>query len=217
MSKLFQSSTATTILLVALIVTIAYQAGGGALLPGQPTTVVTVDLGAVLEKLDQRADAEASLNAMTSQLKVQNEHKTADIKKMQDEYAAMGESPQKQELFDSIQLAMLNHKAWYGFNSDKLDVEASLRMQDLYRSIKTEVARMASASGFDIVLVDDSQGELSTSGDSRLSREAQTRQQIAARRMLFVNKPVLDITDDLIARMNNAHKAAGPKEAPASN
>ncbi len=61
------------------------------------------------------------------------------------------------------------------------------------------------------MIVDDSQGDLGTTEDSRLSREAQVRQQIAARRVLY-SAPVVDVTDQLIIRMNNEFKA-GPVAA----
>ena len=109
-------------------------------------------------------------------------------------------------------MATLKYQAWARFSTDKIDIEKALVLHDIYRSIKTAVSQMASSSGYDVVLVDDSQGELTTSTEARVPRESQIRQQIAGRRMLYGN-PMIDITDDLIARMNNAHKAGSPVAA----
>ena len=118
-----------------------------------------------------------------------------------------------QNLQEQAALTGLNNQAWVTVMSDKIDIESALVMQDLYRSVKTAAAQMASTNRYDVVLVDDSQGELRLDGESRMSRVDQVRQQIASRRMLFVN-PVIDITNDLITRMNNEHRTAGPKSAP---
>src|SRR5262245_11328147 len=197
-----------------LAAVLGYQAWGVPMFPpgGQPSTIVTVRLATVMEKLNQHGEAEAVLHDMAERLKAEHERRRGEVQKMQDEFKAMpDETPAKQELKDKIDLALLNHQAWYNFSQEKLDVEAALRTQDLYRNVKAEVARMSITSGFDLVLVDDSQGELSTSDEARMSRQMQIMQQIGARRMLYVNQAVLDITDQLIERMNNADRASGAK------
>lgn len=202
----------------------AYQATGAVIAAGQPTVVVTVNLGAVLEKLDQRADLDANLKTMTDKLKTENEQRTAEVTKMQADMDKLladlqnaAHPKQKDEIqtqIDTLQetgnLTHLKHQAWARFNESKMDVEAALAYQDLYRNIKTAIAQMAGAAKYDVVLVDDSRGELSTDPDSRLSKEAQIIRQIIGRRMLYAN-PAIDITDDLIVRMNNAHKASNGK------
>ena len=107
-------------------------------------------------------------------------------------------------------LKQMRYEAWKQFVIDKVDIEESLMLQDLYRSVKREAALLGTAAGYDVVLVDDSQGELAIDPDARMPRRAQVLQQIAGRRMLHVNKQI-DITDDLVQRMNNAFKAVGPK------
>ena len=55
---------------------------------------------------------------------------------------------------------------------------------------------MSRANGYDIVLVDDTVAELPED-----TTEAETMRQISARRMLYAN-PQVDISDELIVRMN---------------
>ena len=78
-------------------------------------------------------------------------------------------------------------------------------MEDAYRKIKAETANLATAQGYDIVMLDDSAGELQIDRESRLDRRTQIEQQILRRQLLYAN-PAIDITDDLIQRMNNAFK-----------
>lgn len=181
----------------------------------KPTVFATVRLSVVLEKLDQRAEAEANMNAMGQQVRAEEARRKDEIQKMQDQLEAMraelGDKPAPPEataLQEKLALESLRYQAWSRVTLSKVDIEKALVLEDLYRSIKAACSLIASANGYDIVLVDDSQGEITTTSDSRTPREAQVLQQIIGRRMLHGN-PALDITDELITRMNNAHKAAG--------
>jgi len=58
------------------------QNGGAA---GKPSVVATVRLSAVLEKLDQRGEAEANLNALAQKVKGDEKTRKDEIQKMQDQ------------------------------------------------------------------------------------------------------------------------------------
>lgn len=174
---------------------------------GEPTAVVTVNLNAVLEKLDQRSDSQVKYVALLDKIKSEDEAKQAEIVKLQDQLKDMkDESQARQDLQEKVVLTRLEYEAWKGFQNDQIEVEQALILEDLFRSIKTAAAQMATAAGYDVVLVDDSKGELVISRTSQIPRDDQVRQQINTRRMLYGN-PTIDITDELITRMNNAHKA----------
>ena len=66
-----------------------------------------------------------------------------------------------------------------------------------------ETRRIAEAEGVEIVLVDDSASEIRTENNAQVSLQAQVLQQISTRRVLFA-KNTIDITDQVIVRMNNA-------------
>lgn len=209
---------------LALSAVIAYNTYAIASQAGQPTAVVSVNLAMVMEKLDQWSDSAARLRKLRDDLTAEQDRRTKDLdklkedgKKLQEQLdAATDESKrqaldvQMQALQENAAMETLNFQAWVAFSAEKADIEAALATQDLYRSIKSAVAQMALANKFDVVLVDDSQGELAISGDARISRVQQVQQQIAGRRTLYIN-PAIDITDDLIQRMNNARKQAGAK------
>ena len=65
---------------------------------------------------------------------------------------------------------------------------------------------MAESEGYDLVIVDDSKAPFTENPDARVSREGHILQQIAVRRIMYAN-PMIDITQDLIVRMNNANNA----------
>jgi|SoiMethySBSTD1v2_1073268.scaffolds.fasta_scaffold00192_34 Skp family chaperone for outer membrane proteins len=181
----------------------------------KPAVIATVRLSTVLEKLDQRGEALANMDTMRQQVKAEETKRKDEVTKLQEQLDAMRKDaadkpvpPEAIALQEQLALKTLRFQAWSRVTLDKIDIEKALQYQDIYRSIKSSAAAMASANGYDIVLVDDSQGDITTTADSRVSREAQVIQQIIGRRMLYAN-PALDITDELITRMNNAHKAAG--------
>jgi len=66
---------------------------------------------------------------------------------------------------------------------------------------------MALTEGYDLVFLDDSSDALPFTRKSRVVPQEQVLQQLVKRKVLFVN-PTLDITEDLIMRMNNEFNAA---------
>ena len=90
----------------------------------------------------------------------------------------------------------------------QVDIEKSIMLRDLYKQIKEAVAELANVEGYDLILVDDSGGELGIDPNSQQSREAQILRQITRRRALY-SADTIDITDEIIVRMNNAYKSRG--------
>jgi Skp family chaperone for outer membrane proteins len=165
-----------------------------------------VSLSRVLEGLQQRADAEVELTQKADQIRAEDKRREEEIATLQEQFKHINEIEAKQQLEEDIALLGLNYQAWVRFVKDQLDVDRALLLQSLYRSIKAAIQELAETEGYDLVLVDDSQGDLKWSEDSPLNREGQTLQQIAARRVLYAS-PVIDVTDDLVERMNNKYRA----------
>ncbi len=99
---------------------------------------------------------------------------------------------------------MIEKELWLRFKKNELDVEWALGRQDLYRSIQKAVKKMAEMQGYDLVIIDDSKQGFSVTGDANIPRRVQLLQQMRMRRLLHAS-PALDITNDLIAAMNNAY------------
>jgi Skp family chaperone for outer membrane proteins len=191
---------------VILCAMVAYQARGQRRANQPAAVIATVNLTRVLEALDQRGAAEVNLKAKVEQMRVEQEQHELAIKALLDELESLTDEEQKQAKEEETALKSLEYEAWKRFAQDDLDVEHALLLQDLYRSIKVAIQEMAETEGYDLVVVDDSQGDLGWSDDSQMSREAQVQQQVRGRRLLHSN-PTLDISDDLSARMNNAYRA----------
>jgi Skp family chaperone for outer membrane proteins len=170
--------------------------------------VVTVELRRVIEGLDQRAAAEAELQLMGQGILDEDDRRQSELQAMRAEIESIPESDEAARLAmqEDAALRELEYRAWRQFAFEQLDIEKSLLLRDLDRSVKDAIRELADANGYDIVLTTDAGDELMVSAEARASREAQVRQQMISRRVLYANDMV-DITDELIERMNNAFNA----------
>lgn len=190
----------------------------------EPTTVVTVNMPAVLEKLKQRSQAEADLQAFAEAMQASDKERKDAIKEMKQQLDAMPKqsTPARQQLEDKLSLALLELEAWQHFATEQIDIEKSTRLRDLDKSVRDAIRELAEVNGYDIVLTDDSDVELTANRDANVPLEIQVKQQMVKRRILYAN-PTVDVTDELIERMNNAFAlnapapprgAAGPAASP---
>lgn len=170
-----------------------------------PTAVAKINLTRVLEGLNQRAAAEQAVNDMRLAMSSQDEQRQRELRQLQEGLAELsGEALRTAE--DELAMKMLQYQAWLKVSDQQLDVESSLQLRALYRSIRNAVESLAEAEGYDLVVVDDSSSEFALNPQSSMSRQMQVRQQIIGRRVLY-GRDAIDITDQLIVRMNNAWEA----------
>lgn len=207
-----RSSLIAVLSIAAAVVVVASPAGAFRPAAYRPISVGTVDLGQVLEKVNERAEWDATLKGMGEKLSVEVKSRQEAIQAKQAKVKEMPDGDERTRLREELALEILEAEAWLKFKSTELDRERSLMWQDLYKSVKAEADKLAVAEGFDLVLVNDSLGELRTTPDANTSNEGFVLQQITARRALYASKEI-DLTDRLIVRMNNA-RATAPKRAP---
>jgi Skp family chaperone for outer membrane proteins len=143
------------------------------------------------------------LQDMAAEIDAEKERREAEIESLRQEVDALQPGDTKDAKQRDLQEAVISYQSWARFTADEADIEQALAWQDLYRSIKQAAAALAQAEGYDLVIVDDSLGELSVNPNAQVSRSAQIQQQMRSRRLLYASETV-DITDELILRMNNA-------------
>lgn len=199
----FLAAPSVLIALSALAVVLSYQAGANRFAPPRPATVGTINLGRILEEVTERAEWDARLRSMEEALGAEARGKQEAVNKKKERLEGLSQGPEWAALREEMAMDILEADAWFKFERARLDRERSLMWQDLYKSVKTEADKLALAEGLDLVLVNDSLGEIRSTGDAQTSAEAVVLQQITARRLVFASKEV-DITDRLIVRMNNA-------------
>ena len=96
----------------------------------------------------------------------------------------------------------LELEEWGSLKQLELDRERALMWKSIYMSIRKQTTNLAEAEGWDIVLVNDSLGEVKLGNEMNVSREQQVISQILNRRMIYASTAT-DITEQLIVRINN--------------
>lgn len=169
--------------------------------------VATVQMEKLFDGLDQRADAKAEVAALEAQLTREQKSKADSIDALESELENVVDEQRREELTDQIALEKIKFKFWQQAANSELEVEKALRLQYLYTSIKEAIRQLAGDAGYDMVILDDSADELPFDRDTRVPAQMQVLQQITSRKILYLNG-ALDITEDLIIRMNNEFRAA---------
>lgn len=195
--------SATLAVIAALL---AYQSWASSnMSPTGPAVIATVDLERAFNELKQQAKAQTDLQALGEQLEARRQGLVDRVSMLEADIGTFAEgSDAQQKALDDYTLAAYELQGFLEYAKRKLDSEGARLIQEVYEQIKQAVAAMAEQNGYDIVFVDDSRAKL----PEKVS-EAEMTRQISARRMLY-SSPQLDVTDDLITRMNNAFTAGNP-------
>ncbi|MHC4217328.1 MAG: OmpH/Skp family outer membrane protein [Planctomycetota bacterium] len=191
------SSPATLIMVLvaaALLLGPAYATWLGP--PAQPAIVAGVDLEKVFNEIDRRADAEANLERFSEQLeqKLEGLRLVAEQAKMDMDMLVPG-TDKYAKAEDVWTQAVLDYSAYVEFRKAKLDAKRADARREIYQAIVDEAAKFAAANGVDYILADDSTIGLLQGTDLQIV------QQMSLRRLVYSN-PSYDVTDDLIAWIN---------------
>jgi len=187
----------------ALVLVLGYQAvASRSQNAPPPVTAATVDLEKVFNNLDARGAEDQRLQTLFEQMQAEDKQRSAELQQLQDALEVEVPGTEKyQQAEERLVRKTLEYQAWVEFKQRQLDREKALVLQKLYNDIKQSLGEMAEQQGYDLILLDDSVKELAPGGEQSVN------QQISARRVLYAN-PAIDITEDLIIRMNNAFSSA---------
>ena len=174
---------------------------------GTPTVVVTVDLQKVMDSLAERADLEAALNVQSQEILAERDRRQAEIEQLVKDLEDIVEGPDRDRLQEEVDLKVLQEMAWLRFIQLEIDVEKALMLENLYRNMKLNAAELAKINKIELIIVDDSSGDFEVVAGVQISRQEQIAEQISRRKILY-RAQAIDITDDLIVRMNNEYAAS---------
>jgi Skp family chaperone for outer membrane proteins len=199
-------------LVLVLAALVAWQAMGQRGAGPAPITLATIRMDTLVENLDERADAKADIARLEREIADEEKLRKDELTRLEEEFKDLLPGPVKEEMRERIALRSLQFKSWYEGTTAELEAEKALRLQDLYRKIKSAIADMAGTAGYDVVLQNDESSDLPFDSDSRVPAQVQVLQQISSRKVLHL-KPAVDVTQDLIVRMNNQHRAGNAPPA----
>ena len=166
-------------------------------LVAKPTAIAVLSVADAYNALDEKVVVDAALATMGAQIKKEEETRVDELKQLQKDLEVLQPGGaafrQKQE---RLQLLAFELKAWREFQQQRIVHEQALRKEQLYRKIMAAVGAFAEDIGYDLVLYQER--EINFRG----ANSGQVDALIALRKVLWVKKE-LDITDAIVAKMNN--------------
>lgn len=192
-------------------------AGGSRL--AEPTSVAVVNYSQVVSNLEQWTAMEAEQAQMRSSMTEEGSAMVARFEELVEQIrgyeaqaqAAGGELDEATlaeaaAVQDEARKLDLRIEAFKQRSSRRLDWEQSYALEEIWQVVNTEIQTIADANGYDIVMADDS-GDALQVNRRQANASGQLAAQMGQRRLLYTARSV-DITQDLIDRLNNAWKAA---------
>lgn len=181
---------------VALATGFTFMAGYAARTPTKPAVVAFVDLEKVFNSLESRKVSEEEIRAMAVRMENETTGMREELEMLQAELESLEPGSNEMAQLNDQAVAVAGRlRAFQKYSALLLEREQANDLRKTYDMIRDAAAEYSRNSGIDIVLLNDSIPTINPS-DS-----ANTLQQISARRILFANG-TLDITEDLIAKMN---------------
>ena len=190
--------------LAVAIILVGHDAFGTRPMSAPASKVATINMTKVFERINVNTNLEIQLNAITDQLNTEAAGRTEAINQELQKAVALDESDPDgaQKIRDEAALMKLELEEWGSLKQLELDRERALMWKSIYMAIRKQTTSLAEAEGWDIVLVNDSLGDINLSNDMNVSREQQVITQILNRRMIYASEAT-DITEQLIVRINN--------------
>ena len=164
--------------------------------PAQPAVIAGLDLEKVFNEIDRRAIEEAELERRGEEFEQQREERRvrAEQAKLDMDMLVPG-TDQYKNAQETWTQTVLDYTAFVEFTKAKLDAKRAEARKKIYDRIVDEAGKFAAANGIDFILADDSHIGLV------VGKDIQIVQQMSLRRLVYAN-PSYDITDDLIAWIN---------------
>ncbi len=193
---------AALVLLAGLgVVTVWGQAVGPATPPAATAArVAVVDLDRVIASLKEKQKLDADLADEQRKLTGENEERTKRIKDMQEDLSILSGDAKAAKQAE-LEQALFEHQAWGQYQQQRFGRMALINVQYLYRKMNSVVGEYAQANGYDLAVVSGPDIPDDVSNQQLL-------QQIIGTRRVLWHSDRIDITDQVITRMNNAFGGA---------
>jgi Skp family chaperone for outer membrane proteins len=193
--------------LVLLAFSIAVDASRPIRIVADPTPVAVVNVSRIFDEIDERSEWDIRIEAIRASIQKEAAGRQAAMERRLGESESAPSADDRQRIRDEVALMQLRFEQWATVKNQEIDREESLKWRSIYRNMKREAARVAEAEGYAMVMINDSIGEIQTNAGTQTPLQQQVVEQIMNRRVLFARETI-DISDQVIVRMNNAANAA---------
>ena len=187
---------AVAVAFITLAAGFIFMAGYAANAPMPPAVIGVVDLEKVYNNLDSRSELVTRIEGMQSKMAEDASSMQEELEMLSAELESLSPgSGAMIEMNDKAISISGRLRAFETYGALLIERERAADLRDSYDLIRTEAGTLSKMMGIDLVLLNDSIPMVD------LADAAGTLQQISARRVLWANE-TLDITDELIARLN---------------
>ena len=167
-----------------------------------PVTMGVVDVAKVYISLAERNQIEAELEMLRDKVKQEDQVRLDKINEMREDLRM---AQAGSEIFDKkradLEMEVLTLQAWQEFQKRRMNAEQTVQKEKLYKRIIDAIGDYAQANEYDMVLYKES------TVNFRNVPQKQVDALIALRKVLW-SKEELDITESVVAKMNNEFNAA---------
>lgn len=174
-------------------------AGANATRVADPTSVAVIDVGKVLELLDERNDRQAEFDAEIQSRTAKIEEMESTFKAITEEIDLLPDGDRKREKFEEAVRLNMQIEFEKEFATRILAEKRKDLLLDMFNKIKQSTDDYAKAEGWDVVIVSDHSVDIPETMGA-----AETNNAILSRRVLSASDAV-DITDEVAQRMNNEY------------
>ena len=198
------NKTPRFILLAAVGVTaLACLSGADKLFRAAPTRVAVVNVFQLWRGIDATAEMNAELeDGRQKFIKEQEERKKKFQDLQQDMEWAPDDSADRRKKQKELEHEAFTFQVWLKWQENLLAREEKIRYEDLYRRTLDAIKEVAEANGVDLVLFQEVPPNFA---HRRITTKDHVVNLIANRKVLYASEE-LDMTDQVITRMNNKAK-----------
>ena len=191
-----------------------YQSAGAAPRAWKPNaSIAVVDLSRIMDSLDEVKKLNDQLIQRGQERKAKVDGRRDDLIKKGKEIDALPKGPERIQALAELFEMEAGAKGMAEALDRIMDLDRGEVMRTIYNKINDSIAEMATTDQIDLVIFDDRSFVKMPDPKDPVSDKSMTGV-IQSRRVLFASKDV-DITDQLIAKMNADYKAGRlPPPAP---
>lgn len=193
--------------LVLFAIFVGYKVSATHYTTAPPTVVAVVKINALFVGLKQRADDKIQIEERVTKNNDEFEKRKAELLALEAELKEVVDPKKHRIISDDIGLKRLELKSWFASASAQAELEKAALLQELYKSVSDAINDIARANGYNLVLLDDSNPYVRYNKESRIAPASQISNKIQSQKVLYAD-PIIDITDQLMTRMNNEFLAA---------
>lgn len=169
----------------------------------RPTAVAVVNIEDVVASLTEKQQLDAEMKTKRDSLAAEQQTRQKQIEKLEFDLNALRVgTPAYEAKQEQLQRAVLELQVWIRFEQQKVGRELGLQTERLYKKILTACQNVGKDNGYDLVLFEESEVDINNTENPQ-----QLQMLIQLRKVLYAN-PQIDLTDQIIQRMNNEYENA---------